>query len=332
MLTRRRFLSILASATALGVHSPARAATGEAGPVIWRGTVMGSMASMTLVHPDREFALELRDRAIAEIDRLEAIFSLYRSDSALSRLNGQGWLDHPPLELVELVGLALRLAQASGGAFDPSVQPLFQLYRRHFELHPSDRAGPSQDAIDAACAFVDHRAVRVAIDRIVFDRPGMSLTLNGIAPGFVTDRVAMLLRAAGMDNLLLDLGEIRASGQHPDGRPWEAGIAGQALSGLPVRRLKLADEFPALASSAPQGTIFEPTGRHHHLFDPFTGRSVPGRLAVSVIASTAALADGLSTSLAVLEPSRRTGIMAHFPMARAFIAGPDGTWEELAGG
>lgn len=329
MLSRRRFLSIAASAAGLSVLPAGVSGAGRPDPVIWRGVVMGGMASMTLAHPDRAEARRLVDRALAEISRLEAIFSLYRPDSALVRLNRDGVLDAPPLELVELIGLSLTLARESEGAFDPTVQPLFQLYKRHFAANPSSREGPSRPELKKARRLVDHRAVEVGSDRIRLARTGMALTLNGIAQGFVTDRVAALLQGAGMENILLDLGEVRASGRHPDGRPWRAGIADPFASGATIHDLELDERprgLPALATSGGYGLLFDQAGAHHHLVDPRTGASAREHASVSVNAPNATLADGLSTALSVLPSRQGRELLARFLPAHAFLVGEDGTF------
>lgn len=332
MLSRRRFLSISAAVSGLALLPAESAISGAPEPVVWRGVVMGGMASMTLVHPDRQFAMDLRKRAIAEIARLEKIFSLFLPGSALSRLNRQGALKDPPLELVELLDFALRLSRESEGAFDPSVQPLFDLYRRYFEAHPNDMAGPAGSDLDEARRLVDYRAIEVTSKKIRLGQRGMGLTLNGVAQGFVTDRVATLLSAAGLENMLLDLGEIRAIGDHPDGRPWQAGIAGPTTARQAVHAIPLMADLPALASSASYGTVFERSNRHHHLFDPKSGRSTPDCGSISVAARTATLADGLSTTFAVLNPDRRAEFMVRFPAVRVFAADINGGVKELAQG
>jgi FAD:protein FMN transferase len=144
---------------------------GGARAVVWRGVAMGAMASMTLVHPDRAAAKRLIERCLAEISRLEAIFSLYRPDSALVRLNAEGVLDHPPLELVEVMSFAASLARHSDGAFDVTVQPLFELYARHFAGPAPIPPGRRRHASPRRCELVDHRNVDVASDRIALGRP-----------------------------------------------------------------------------------------------------------------------------------------------------------------
>jgi thiamine biosynthesis lipoprotein len=112
MIRRRRLLT-LAAAAALAPALPARAR-----PIHqWRGVALGADASITLAHPD---APRIVERALAEIARLEGVFSLHRPDSALARLNATGHLAAPPFELLECLGLCGRVHAATGGAFSPS--------------------------------------------------------------------------------------------------------------------------------------------------------------------------------------------------------------------
>ena len=323
MPTRRRFLSILAASCAATLPL-ARAQAGTAAPVsTWKGTALGALAALTLVHPDRGRARALIEASVAEIARLEAIFSLYRSDSALSRLNAAGELADPPQELVELAALGLSLAHSSAGAFDPTVQPLYRLHAEGFARDP--RAGPSAGQIGRVLRLVDYRAVEVRADRIRLRRPGMALTLNGIAQGYITDRIAERLRAAGFDNILVDLGEARALGRRADGRSWQAAVRDPRADGRTLLDLALGNGLrSALATSAGYGTPFGQDARAHHLLDPATGRSANHYLSVSVTAPRATLADGLSTALFVAAPPRAQSILAAYPSARAYVVDASG--------
>ena len=322
MTTRRRFVSIVACAPLA-----TRAASIGPAPVVWRGDAMGALASMTLVHPDRARAQAIIARCTAEIDRLESVFSLYRPDSALSRLNAAGRLDSPPLDLVRLLSTALALAQRSGGAFDPTVQPLYRLYAGHFERPAADPAGPSAGAIERALRSVGHEAVALAADRIRLLRPGMAVTLNGIAQGYVTDRIAALLREAGMTDVLVDLGEARALGRHADGTAWRAAVADPVRPGRTLFGVALAEPprgLPALATSAGRGTTFGPDARLHHLLDPRTGRSAHHHASVSVAAEQATLADGLSTALSIVSPAQAGAVLSAWPTVWAYFVDAQG--------
>ncbi|WP_404383113.1 FAD:protein FMN transferase [Caenispirillum salinarum] len=285
-LSRRRFISIAAgtgaAALALGGAVPARAGTGLRR---WTGTAMGARAEMILPAA----AMDLLPRLRAEIDRLEDVFSLYRPGSALSRLNRAGALDAPPLELVDVLGRARAVSTLTDGAFDVTVQPLWALRARHLQAGTE----PTAREVAAARTLVDWRGLRVEPARVTLDRPGMAVTLNGIAQGYVTDRVADLLRGAGLEGVLVSLGETRALGPHPDGRPWTV-APGADAEPLPLREGALATTEPAASGG--------------HILDPATGRA-GGRLRrVTVQAPTATTADALSTALALMPAARRDGV------------------------
>jgi thiamine biosynthesis lipoprotein len=315
--TRRRFIAIAAAAA--GGAAFARAGFASDPLHTWRGVALGAEASIRLAHPDATAARRLIDACVAEIARLERIFSLYRADSALSRLNAGGHLELPPLELVELLGRAASVSEATGGTFDVTVQPLWQRYVAHFATPGTDPAGP--DLADVL-PLVDWRGIRVGPAEIALARSGMAVTLNGIAQGYVTDRVADLLRAEGMDHVLIDLGETRAMGTHPDGRPWRIGLADPAVPDRIAAHVPLADM--ALATSGGYGTRFEATGRHNHLIDPRTGRSAPAFRSVSVLARDATTADAASTALSFLEDDEIGPALARLGALEAHVLGPNG--------
>lgn len=315
-LTRRRFIAISAAAAggaALG--RPASAASLHT----WRGVALGAAASIRLAHPDDAEARRLIDACVAEITRLERIFSLYDDRSALVRLNADGRLELPPLELVELLARAAAVSAATDGAFDATVQPLWRRYADHFAVAEADPAGPD---LRHVLTLVDWRGVRVAPAEISFDRPGMAVTLNGIAQGYVTDVIAGLLHREGMTRVLVDLGELRALGTHPDGHPWRVGLADPADPARIALRTPLSDM--ALATSGGYGTRFEPSGRYNHLMDPRSGRCAPANRSVSVIAKDATTADAASTALSLLPLAEAPEVLRRLGASRAFVLGPDG--------
>ncbi|MEZ5848121.1 MAG: FAD:protein FMN transferase [Geminicoccaceae bacterium] len=282
-MRRRRFLTIGATAAALaGIPAPERRLVSD-----WHGSALGARATIRIVHRDRREAGRVLEAVAREIDRLETIFSLYRPHSALVELNREGRLARPPVELVELMGIARALHASTGGAFDMTVQPLFDVHARH--------AGSEPDAasLERARKLVDSTAVDIGLGEIAFRRSGMKATLNGIAQGYITDRVSDRLHDLGLVDTIVDVGEIRASGARADGTSWHVGIAGSD------RRVALTNR--AIATSSPAGTVFEPTGRLHHLFDPATGRPAEHATQTSILAPTATVADGLSTAACNLD-------------------------------
>lgn len=322
MTTRRRFLGIAAAAAGLALLPGGLRAAGV--PVrTWRGVALGADSVLQLAHPDPAEADRLIALCLEEVARLERVFSLYRTDSALARLNRDGVLDAPPADLVRLLSEAAAVSRRTDGAFDPTVQPLWQLYAGHFARPGADPAGPPEAVLRAARELVDYRKLRVEPGRVAFAGRGMAVTLNGIAQGYVTDRVSERLRAEGMTDVLVDLGEIRALGHHPSGRPWSVGLADPLVDGRNAGTLEIADR--AVATSGGYGTPFDPAGRFTHLFDPATGGCAREWLAVTVLAPDATTADALSTALSVAPEARAAVLLDRFPGTAARLTRRDGS-------
>jgi thiamine biosynthesis lipoprotein len=303
-ITRRRFLAI--SATVAAVPG---SAFGAAPVTRWRGIALGAGASMTLAGIGEAEAAPVIGWVMSEIDRLEQIFSLYRAESDLGRLNRAGLLNTPPPEMLELLTLCGAIHEQTGGAFDPTIQPLWAL---HAEAAAEGRM-PSEAEIGRARARVGWAGVGFDIGNVGFARPGMALTLNGIAQGYIADRIADLLRGEGMNRVLVDMGEIHAVGGRADGSPWRVGIAAPG-GGVHPDPVLLADR--ALATSAPWGTVLDAAGDVGHILDPKSGQ--PGGLwrQVTVSAPSAALADGLSTAFCLMPRDRVERALAAYPGAR----------------
>lgn len=321
-LPRRRFLGISAAAAGLGLLPLAGAARADTRMVEWQGVALGAQASIRIHHHDAEAAGQALRLVLQDIRRLEAVFSLYRDDSALSELNRRGSLVAPATELVELLQASQSYAALTDGAFDPSIQPLWLLYRRHFAKTAAAPEGPGRAETEAALQSVGLDHVLVSRDRIAFRRPGMALSLNGIAQGYITDRVIERLREYGIEHTLVDMGESRVLGQHPDGWPWQAAIAGAGEAGSQDLIVPLVDE--ALATSGSDGFRFDAAGRFHHIFDPRTGYSPQRYRSVSVIMPTAMAADALSTAFTIMTPPAIHGVLSRLGAGRAHLVTTEG--------
>jgi len=305
-LTRRRILKLFAASTTLAA---APVAAKQESLHHWRGIALGADAQMTLCCENAAAAARLFAMAEKEVARLEAIFSLYRSDSALSMLNRNGELSNPPLELLEVLSLSGAVHRATSGAFDPTVQSLW-------EYHAEVAAGASEEISARLKTLIAQSGWRhIAFDSsaVALLAPETKLTLNGVAQGYISDRVAGLMRANGMTNILIDLGEISACGRRDGVARWRVGIAGEGDE--PVEEVTLEDM--AIATSAPLGTTLDQAGRLGHIIDPRTGSPAASHWRqVSVIYESAAIADALSTGAIMLDRAQLGGMRAEFPSAR----------------
>ncbi len=307
--SRRRFIGIVAAMSSLPACRLALATTGRR----WQGQALGAEASLLLHHPDPEEADAAINASLREIRRLEQIFSLFRADAAIATLNRDGRLAKAPPEMLELLEAARRLSALSDGAFDITVQPLWEAYAKGGECEV--RAATVRDLIDWRGVIVEGTIVRLA-------KPGMAITLNGIAQGYITDRIADLLRHRGFTRALVHMGEYRGLGRRDDGEAWQVGIGDpRSVPGIGdvVERVDLADR--ALATSSPFGTHLacDDTTGVHHLFDPKSGRPAEHWSSVSVVAKRAVIADGLSTTVAVAPAERAQTLLAKGGAERAWL-------------
>jgi thiamine biosynthesis lipoprotein len=325
-LSRRRFIRISAAAAGLALVPIGRASRAGASLVAWHGTALGAEATMQIHHPDRDEAQRLIARSLTEVRRLERLFSLYQDDSALVELNRTGVMVSPAAELVELLELSARYAELTRGAFDPTVQPLWELYAEHFLRSGADPTGPSEAAVRAVVARVDYRKLLVSGDRIAMPN-GTAVTLNGIAQGYITDKVVDLLRAGGIEHSLVDMGETRVIGTRPDGLSWDVGIAD------PDEPTRIAAMLPlvnrAVATSGAYGFRFDPTGRFNHLFNPATGACACLYRSVTTVADTATAADALSTAFSLMPRDRIQSVMRSVGIQMVYLIDADGTPSRL---
>lgn len=286
-MKRRRFLTLsVAALCPLPGHA---AALTE-----WQGAGLGTSLTLRLVGADPHHARRTFTRVEAEIARIETLASLYR-DSALTRLNRDGRLAWPSPDLSDLLTLAGQVHAATAGAFDPTVQPLWQAL--------ATGADP-----DKALAHVGWDRVTLSDTDITID-PGQALTLNGIAQGWAADRIVALLRAEGFTNALVDMGEIAALGQGGPGG-WSAVITGP--DGTRLGELRLTNR--ALATSSPRGTL---VNGQPHILGP-AGQPTRWQT-VSVSAPSAAVADALSTAFCLMQRPAIDAALARFPGARVEV-------------
>ena len=295
--SRRRFLFIGAVLGTAAAMPPAFAAR----PIRWSGQALGAHARIELIGANERDAPAMFQDMESEIARLEAIFSLYKADSVLTKLNRDGVLFDPPPELVELLSLSQSVHRLSGGLFDPTVQPLFAFYANWF-AHDRRRHLPTAGQLQPVLANVGMDKVSFDDRHVRFERPGMALTFNGIAQGYITDRIAARLRDRGFGNTLLDIGEIQAIGRGLDGEGWRIGIQKAPQSNDIAERLTLSDR--AVATSMMLGTTLDRGQTAGHILHPALGLVPRYNNRASVIHRSAALADGLSTAAILMAPDQ----------------------------
>lgn len=331
---RRRVIKLLAAGTIAGVLAGA-AATSLPHAVMaqggtrhkprlhhWQGFALGAEVSLQLYHSDEAQAQRIIAGSVAILRDMEALFSLYGPQSTLSKLNRSGAVNQPPRAFVELLRFSNKISHLTSGAFDVTVQPLWQYYNSLFSTEKTP--GPHDlAALQKVRALIGFEKLSVTDVRVAFDQPNMAATLNGIAQGFVTDRVSDYLKAEGLTSVLVDMGEYRALGPQADGTPWRIGLADPDHLGQLAEILEINQG--AVATSSGTDDRFDDIGEYHHLFDPTNGRSAHRYSSVTVTAPIATLADALSTAFCAMSVADITQCLKRVSDVTARLTKHDGT-------
>jgi thiamine biosynthesis lipoprotein len=283
-----------AAALAFGCAAPA-AETAPPVPLVQIALgrpAMGTILEITVVAGDAARGRATIDRAFAEAERLEAIFTTWREDGELARLNARAGGGPQPAspELIAILGDAQRFARETGGAFDVTVGPLLALWRDAERAQALPSAGAIADArarVGAARMHLDAARATIALEA------GSSVDLGGLAKGWALDRLGELLRDDGIAASLLDFGgsSLRARGRPLDAPAWRVALEDGEI-------LALGDADVSISSGFDQ-TLEIGGERLSHIVDPATGRPVAHAVRAIVFAPSGAIAEAWSTALVV---------------------------------
>ena len=280
------------------------------GPFEFTQIHMGLPVRLVLHASDRAAAESAARDAFARIADLDRMMSDYRPDSELRAIERSREAVRVSPELMDVLRRALDIAQATGGAFDPTLGPLVALWReaRTTRRLPDSaalgtarqRTGWRQVELDAAAS-----TVRLRVD-------GMRLDLGGIAKGYILQETLHILRSRGVTRALVESGgDIVVADAPPDRAGWRIDVPG-ADREFAARAAQLTNA--ALSTSGPAAQFVEIGGvRYSHVIDPRTGLGLTNSITAHVIASDGATADALSTALTVLGPEAGAPILRRFP-------------------
>ncbi len=324
-LSRRDFLRAAAGISIAGwAGKLALEDLKEARTVHQSRKLMGTVANLTLIAANRESAETIERAMNACLDRmaeLEAVLSRFKAESQVSTLNRTGRLEGPHPALLELVRQAGWISGLSGGLFDITILPVLELYQQYHAgaggLPPSagglpQGAGglPPTTEVEAARRKVDYRKLAAGEGEMAFSEPGMGITLDGIAKGYIVDEGVKRLREHGFSNVLVEAGgDLFAASQPESNRPWRIGIQPPRSGGEElVAEVEISNQ--AAATSGDYMQPFTADFALHHILNPQTGRSANALSSATVIAPRLALADALATTLMLMDPAEGLALVS----------------------
>ena len=288
---------------------------------------MGTRCTIAALHHDRSVVEQAVTRAMAEIDRLDAMLTTWTATSEVSRINAaagtrEGVALSP--ETLEVLERSLWIARESEGAFDITIGAFKGLWK--FD-EDNDGTLPSGASVRARLPLVDYHGLIVDAERHTarLARVGQNITLGGIAKGLIVDRAVAKLRDGGLRDFLVQAGgDLFAAGRRGD-RPWRVGIqdpragSGKARSTDTSFALLELEDRAFNTSGDYERFVLSGGKRYHHIIDPRTGYPVEHTRSVTVLAPTSFLADTLDTAVFVLGAEKGLRLIARVPGAEAVI-------------
>ncbi len=257
-------------------------------------SAMGSRCEIRLYAPGEARASACAQAAIADVRRLDAKYSRYRTDSVTAEIN--------------------RVAAQSDGLFDITSGMLRQAWS------PERTTLPEPALLESLLARVGWGKVRWNRPRLAFGVTGMELDFGGVVKEYAADRAAVICAEAGFRHGLVDLGgDIKIIGPHPDGAPWIVGIQHPRIPDAVMATLELSRG--AVATSGDYERFIEIDGRRYsHILSPRTGRPVQGLAGVSVVAEECVVA-GSATTIAMLMEERGGAWLEEVGLPHVFMDG-----------
>ena len=260
----------------------------------WSGQILNSPAKLEIHSYSKNQNLALVEKINSLAVNFDNIFNLQNTKSEIVSLNQNKVLQNPSKSILDVINKAELISKETNGAFDITVQPLWKFYHKHF-IEKGILNPPLIKDIKEVTKKIDWKNVKVAGSSIYLLN-NASITLNGIAQGWITDQIVKTLRENKITNTLVDFGENYASGNFENRRPWRIMIQGPNNI---TKTLHVSNK--AVATSGGYGTAFEPSARYNHIFNPKTGLSSNKYKAASIVSDHAWLSDSLATS-ALLMP------------------------------
>ena len=284
--------------------------------------IMGTRCDVELWTDDHAKGEAAIERVFELFRQFDERMSTFKPTSEVSYVNAhasQGPV-HVSAELYDLTSTAIEYSEITHGAFDITYASVGYLYDYHRGIHPND----AQITADLPAIGYRHIRLDAGARTIFFDRPGVRIDFGGLK-GYVVDRGAELLKAAGFTHARVNAGgDTRILGDR-FGRPWIIGISDpddpydgkNSLVKIPI-------EDAAVSTSGDYERYFFENGkRYYHILDPKTGKSPKGVRSVTIIGPTATRTDALTKSVFVLGVKEGLALIDTLPDVDAIAITPD---------
>jgi len=260
--------------------------------------MMDTFIKTTVYSEDEALASEAINAAFARMEEIAAVASIYDESSEAFRLNRDGYLDNPSLDLVQLVRLSLDYSELSDGYFDITVQPLLELWEEGLWEETEE---VQESRLDEVRSLIGSDKIDITGDRISFQEEGMKITLGAITKGYAVDEALKVLEDMGIEYALIAAGgDVSTLGSKPDEEVWNVALVNPDDTSESLAIFEIIGK--SVSTSGNYERYFSPDKEAHHIVNPKTGYSDSECISVTIITGSGTAADALATSVFVMGP------------------------------
>ena len=273
--------------------------------------IMGTLIEITVI-PANEKAIREAFEALKKVD---ALMSTYKEDSEISILNREGEKQVSE-ETLEVIEDAIKFSNITDGAFDITVRPLINLWKKA----KKEEKVPTEMEIEEAISLVGYQSIILEGNQIRLEKKGMQIDLGGIAKGYAVDKAIEALKKNSTRRALVNAGgDLYALGKAPQAGGWSIGIQDPRDEDKIIDIIKVKDK--AVATSGDYRRYFTLEGkRFSHIVNPKTGLTVQDvPMSVTIIGPDATTTDALSTGVFVLGPEEGMKLIESLPEVEGMI-------------
>ncbi|UCB57215.1 MAG: FAD:protein FMN transferase [Candidatus Omnitrophota bacterium] len=286
---------------------------------------LGTIVEITVADKDKshELLYGAIEKAFSEIERIEGLFSRFRPESDISRINNYSSLKPIKVspETIEVLEDSIKFSRLTDGAFDITICPLMEDWdfkRRKIKSLPQD--AQLKESLDK----VGWQNINIIKEKRVvsFGQPQMSLDLGGIAKGYAVDKAVEVLKQEGIDNALVNAGgDIYALGKCSKVNKWHIGLQHPRKRDAILTVLELENKAVATSGDYQKYIEINKT-RYSHILNPESGwPASKNAISVTILADNCTSADALATSVFALGPEKGMSLVNRLENTEAIMAG-----------
>jgi len=282
---------------------------------------MGSELQLTAWTTDEVGTLATFETVFQEFDRLESLLSTWREHSDVTQLNAAAGSHPVPIgtELRDVLQTARQISEWTNGKFDVTFGVMSGLWK--FDYQNQDGTIPDHDEVVRRRNLINYRDLVVDENTgtAFLRRKGMVVNLGGIGKGYAVDRARNILREKGIHDFMIQFGGDFYAAGHSGDHPWRLGIQDpRGPSNRIFASMNVSDS--TFSTSGDYARFFIKDGRrYHHILDPATGEPAQGCRSVTILTSSATVADGLSTGVFILGPEAGMALIERLPDVEGII-------------